>query len=133
MLEPNNFSLLPCQKEDFLDIAKREYFCFPPFDPLADDDPVSLDTFFCKVAPEEDRFHFSKTYKFVENEYPSNILALASICNSGFTFNSYEEKPQSLRGVGFNEDFPSIYHLMKSQPTARSVFLREPDPYLRQN
>lgn len=108
MLEPNNFSLLPCQKEDFLDIAKREHFCFPPFDPLVDDDPVSLDTFFCKVAPEEDEFHFSKTYKFVENEDPSNILALASICNSGFTFNSYEAKPQSLRGIGFNEDFPSI-------------------------
>ena len=108
MLQPNDFSLLPCQKEDFRAISERGFFCFPPFDPLVDDDPVSLDTFFCKVAPEEDEFHFFKTYKFVKNVNHSDILALASISNTGFTFNSYEAKPEALRGVGFNESFPAV-------------------------
>lgn len=108
MLQSSDFLLLPCQKEDFSVISARGYFCFPPFDPLVDDDPISVDTFFCKVAPDEDEFHFSRTYKLVKKVNPSDILALASISNTGFTFNSYEEKPASLRGVGFNESFPAV-------------------------
>lgn len=108
MLLPSSFSLLPCGKEYFLAISARGHFCFPPFDPLVDDDPVSLDAFFCRVAPDEGEYHFSRTYKLVEKNDTSNILALASICNSVFCFDSYEAKPESLRGIGFNEDFPGI-------------------------
>lgn len=64
--------------------------------------------FFCNVVPNEDEDHFSKTYKLVENKYPKDILALASIANSGFSFGSYENKPINLRNSGYNEDFPSI-------------------------
>ena len=108
MLQPNDFSLLPCTKEDVLAIASRGHFCFPPFDPVKDDDPVSLDTFFCKVVPNEDEEHFSKTYKLVKNVKPNDILALASIANSGFSFGSYENKPANLQNTGYNEDFPSV-------------------------
>ena len=108
MLDANHFSLLPCSKEDISAIVSRGHFCFPPFDPTKDDDPVSLDTFFCNVVPNEDEDHFSKTYKLVENKYPKDILALASIANSGFSFGSYENKPINLRNSGYNEDFPSI-------------------------
>ena len=105
MLDANHFSLLPCSKEDISTIASRGCFCFPPFDPTKDDDPVSLDTFFCNVVPNEDEEHFSKTYKLVEDEFPKEILALASIANSGFSFGSYENKPINLRNSGYNEDF----------------------------
>lgn len=108
MLDANHFSLLPCTKEDVLAIASRGHFCYPPFDPTKDDDPVSLDTFFCNVVPNEDEEHFSKTYKLVENKFPKDILALASIANSGFSFGSYENKPANLRNSGYNEDFPSV-------------------------
>ena len=108
MLDANYFSLLPCTKEDISAIASRGYFCFPPFDPTKDDDPVSLDTFFCNVVPNEDDEHFSKTYKLVENKYPKDILVLASIANSGFSFGSYENKPANLQNSGYNEDFPSV-------------------------
>jgi len=108
MLDANHFSLLPCAKEDISAIASRGCFCFPPFDPTRDDDPVSLDTFFCKVVPEEDENHFSKTYKLVEKDCPKDILALASIANSGFSFGSYEDKPANLQNSGYNESFPSI-------------------------
>lgn len=108
MLQPSDFSLLSCTKEDILAISARGHFCFPPFDPLMDDDPVSLDTFFCNVVPNEDEEHFSRTYKLVKKVKPDDVLALASIANSGFSFGSYEEKPLNLRNSGFNEDFPSI-------------------------
>lgn len=108
MLQPSDFSLLPCTEEDFLVIASWRHFCFPPFDPTADDDPVSLDTFFCNVVPNEDEEHFSKTYKLVKKAKPDDILALASIANSGFSFGSYENKPANLRNTGYNEDFPSV-------------------------
>ena len=108
MLDANHFSLLPCTKEDISAISARGYFCFPPFDPTKDDDPVSLDSFFCKVVPNEDEEHFSKTYKLIENEFPKDVLALASIANSGFSFGAYEDKPANLRNSGYNEDFPSI-------------------------
>jgi GNAT superfamily N-acetyltransferase len=108
MLDANHFSLLPCTKEDISAIAAQGHFCFPPFDPTKDDDPVSLDTFFCKVVPNEDDDHFSKTYKLVENGFPNEILALASIANSGFSFGSYENKPASLQNSGYNESFPSV-------------------------
>ena len=108
MLDANHFSLLPCTKEDISVIASRGHFCFPPFDPTKDDDPVSLDTFFCNVVPNEAEEHFSKTYKLVKNVKPDDILALASIANSGFSFGSYEAKPANLRNTGYNEDFPSI-------------------------
>ena len=108
MLDANHFSLLPCTKEDISAIATQGHFCYPPFDPTKNDDPVSLDTFFCKVVPNEDEDHFSKTYKLVENEFPNEILALASIANSGFSFGSYESKPENLRNTGYNEDFPSV-------------------------
>lgn len=89
-------------------ISTRGHFCYPPFDPLEDDDPVSLDLFFCKVAPEEDEGHFTKTYKLVANDEQKEILALASIANTGFSFGSYEEKPATLRNSGYNDIFPSI-------------------------
>lgn len=108
MLDANHFSLLPCTKEDISAISNRGHFCFPPFDPTKDDDPVSLDTFFCKVVPEENENHFSKTYKLVENGHAKNILALASIANSAFSFGEYENKPASLRNTGYNEGFPSV-------------------------
>ena len=108
MLDANHFSLLPCTKEDISAIASRGHFCCPPFDPTRDDDPVSLDIFFCNVAPNEGEDHFSKTYKLVENENPDDVLALASIANSGFSFGSYENKPADLRNTGYNEDFPSV-------------------------
>ncbi|WP_297946337.1 hypothetical protein [uncultured Fibrobacter sp.] len=92
MLDANHFSLLPCTKEDISAISARGYFCFPPFDPTKDDDPVSLDSFFCKVVPNEDEEHFSKTYKLIENEFPKDVLALASIANSGFSFGAYEDE-----------------------------------------
>lgn len=108
MLQSDDFSLLPCTKEDVLAIASRGHFCFPPFDPTKDDDPVSLDTFFCNVVPNEDEDHFSKTYKLVKNIKPNDILALASIANSGFSFGLYENKPINLRNTGYNEAFPSV-------------------------
>ena len=79
MLQSDDFSLLPCTKEDISAIALQGHFCFPPFDPTKDDDPVSLDTFFCNVVPNEDEGHFSKTYKLVKNVKPNDVLALASI------------------------------------------------------
>ena len=101
MLQSDDFSLLPCTKEDVLAIASRGHFCFPPFDPTKDDDPVSLDTFFCNVVPNEGEDHFSKTYKLVKNIKPNDILALASIANSGFSFGLYENKPVNLRNTGY--------------------------------
>ena len=44
----------------------------------------------------------------MENENPDDVLALASIANSGFSFGSYENKPADLRNTGYNEDFPSV-------------------------
>ncbi|MBR5413529.1 MAG: hypothetical protein IK114_10895 [Fibrobacter sp.] len=81
MLQPNDFSLLPCTKEDVSAIASRGHFCFPPFDPVKDDDPVSLDTFFCKVVPNEDEEHFSKTYKLVKNVKPNDMLGCIEVFN----------------------------------------------------
>ena len=107
-MQDSDFTLLPCTEEDLLAISLRDSFCFPPFYPLKDDDPVSLDTFFCKVIPDESRDHFVKTYKFVKKEAVSDILALASISNSSFSFGSYEMKPDYLRGCGYNEAFPSV-------------------------
>ena len=108
MLESDRFSLLPCTKEDILAISNRGHFCFPLFDPTKDDDPVSLDIFFCKVVPEEEENHFSKTYTLIENGRTKDILALASIANSDFSFGLYECKPADLRNTGYNEDFPSV-------------------------
>ncbi|MBR4397655.1 MAG: GNAT family N-acetyltransferase, partial [Fibrobacter sp.] len=45
---------------------------------------------------------------FVENDCPKDILALASIANSGFSFGSYEDKPTNLQNSGYNESFPSV-------------------------
>lgn len=108
MILQNDFELLPCSEEDYLALSKKDSFCFPPYDPLQDDDPVSLDTFFCKVVPEELNDYFVKTYKFVKNSNKDDILALASISNSSFSFGVYESKPSSLRDSGFNEAFPAV-------------------------
>lgn len=108
MVQQKEFVLLPCSKEDYLSLSKRESFCFPPFNPLQDDDPVSLDTFFCKVVPDELDDHFVRTYKFVKKSNVDDILALASISNSSFTFGEYEQKPSSLRNSGFNDAFPAV-------------------------
>jgi len=108
MIQQNEFVLLPCSKDDYLALSKRDSFCFPPYDPLQDDDPVSLDSFFCKVVPEEANDHFVKTYKFVKEADVDDILALASVSNSSFSFGAYESKPLSLRNSGFNEAFPAV-------------------------
>jgi len=53
MSRQNDFLLLPCEKEDFLTISSKGYFCFPPTDPTESDDPVSLDSFFCNAIGDE--------------------------------------------------------------------------------
>lgn len=100
--------MLPCQREDFLRISEKGSFCYPPFDPTQDDDPVSLDSFFCNVAPCEEEDHFFRTYKFVENGREDDIFALASVANSSITFDTYEDTPDSLQNSGYNEAFPAV-------------------------
>lgn len=102
------YSLLPCAEEDFSAISKRGHFCFPPHDPTKDDDPVSLDTFFCKVLSDGEKDHFFKTYKLVNISDTSDILALASISNSSMSFCSYESKPKELQNSGFNDVIPTV-------------------------
>lgn len=98
----------PCDQRDFEVISKQGHFCFPPFDPTIDDDPTSLDSFFCNVAPFENEDHFCKTYKFTQEENKDSILALASISNSSILFDSYEDTLETLRNSGFNEAFPAV-------------------------
>lgn len=100
--------MLPCEGEDFLRISQKVSFCFPPLDPTQDDDPVSLDSFFCKVVPYEKEDHFFKTYKFVEKGREDDILALASLANSSITFDTYESTPDTLQNSGYNEAFPAV-------------------------
>lgn len=100
--------MLPCEGEDFLRISQKGSFCFPPLDPTQDDDPVSLDSFFCKVVPYEKEDHFFKTYKFVEKGREDDILALASLANSSITFDTYESTPDTLQNSGYNEAFPAV-------------------------
>ncbi len=89
-------------------ISNRGHFCFPPYDPTEDDDPFSLDTFFCHALLEGDQDHFFKTYKLIKKGHESDILALASISNSSMTFGSYDNKPDELRNTGFNDVIPAI-------------------------
>lgn len=108
MLSENTYSLLPFTKEDFSAIAQRECFCYPPFDPTEDDDPVSLDTFFCKALEDGSNAHFFRVYKLVDDADVDDILAIACISNSSITFESYESKPAELQGSGFNEAAPAV-------------------------
>lgn len=108
MFQLDCYSLLPCTKEDFSAIAKRGHFCYPPYDPTEDDDPMSLDTFFCHALEDGEDDFFFKTYKLVKREHKQDILALASIANSNFVFGSYESKPTELQGSGFNEAIPAV-------------------------
>jgi len=108
MLKSNDFSFLPCSREDFSAISKRGHFCYPPYDPTEDDDPTSLDTFFCNALSESEDEHYFKTYKFVKNDSPKDILALACISNSSMVFDTYESKPVELQDSGFNEAIPAV-------------------------
>lgn len=82
MLSENTYSLLPFTKEDFSAIAQRECFCYPPFDPKEDDDPVSLDTFFCNALEDGSNAHFFRVYKLVDDADVDDIRAIACISNS---------------------------------------------------
>lgn len=108
MLPENSYSLLPFTKEDFSALSQRGCFCFPPFDPTEDDDPVSLDTFFCNAMEDGSNAHFFRVYKLVDDADVDDILAIACISNSSITFESYESKPAELQGSGFNEAIPSV-------------------------
>lgn len=108
MCNTKQYSLLPCTEDDFTAISKRGYFCFSPYDTTEDDDPVSLDTFFCNVLSDGEKDHFFKTYKLVDERDTSDILALASISNSSMSFCSYESKPEELQDSGFNDVIPAV-------------------------
>lgn len=108
MSRQNDFLLLPCEKEDFLTISSKGYFCFPPTDPTESDDPVSLDSFFCNAIGDEGVDHYFRTYKLVSKGQEKEILVLASISNSSMAFETYEDQPQSIRNSGFNDAFPAV-------------------------